>query len=449
MVDDGIDGRRRANGHVPHGPPSPRDDEEAERAAWPDDDHGHPRGADPTNKERTLLSVYAFIAVYAASYHMSFPIYPFLVAKYAGGSVADGQRAFGAWKSFNQTLQLLGSLVAGSLVDRMGCKHVIELSFAASFACYALLAAAMDLPTLYASQFPALLQHVLLASRAYVSFLVTNEERTVAFGRLAMSYGIGAVVGPAIGGVLGKTSFALPGVVSAGACLATGIVVSRTLPDIHAAATQQKIDSLKAEIMPDTSALGSYARLFTSPTVAPILLNKLFFSVAVALFNAAVSMVSGPLFGMDTASSGFLMSYLGICSILSQAVLVQPAVRLFSPHSITLISGAVLVPLYILFAFSSSAPHLYLLSTPIVVFNMLQGLVSTQEAVAVAPASLRGSLIGADQALGSGGRMLAPWMASVLLSVAGLGGVGGASAAFVGLGLVGMVFVRRPQAKEE
>lgn len=426
-----------SNGHPLSGPGRPA---AAGREAKEQD---HPEAT------KSLRFIYLMIAVYAASYHMSFPIYPFLVAKFRDGTMVENQLAFGAFRSFNQTLQLIGSLVAGSLVDRIGCKNVILLSFVASVFCYILLALAKDLPTLYLSQFPALFQHVLLGSRGYVSFAVTGDKRSVAFGRLGTSYGLGAVIGPALGGILGKTSFSLPAVVSASACLLAGLAVYHGLPDIHYSATAQKVAELKFRMMPPPSPLTAYLDLLRNSRVASILLLKTFFLISVSLFGAATQMTAGPVFGMDTATSGWLMSYSSTLGIIAQSLLVGPVLKVLSPQSTTLGATIVLVPCYLLLGSLSLPWHLYAITTPLTPVHMLHAMISAQEAVDAAPASGRGSYIGLEQALGSGARMLAPAAAGYVLARSGLGGIGLVCAGMVFLGLLAQRITGRGRRRHE
>jgi predicted MFS family arabinose efflux permease len=372
---------------------------------------------------------------------MSFPIYPYMVSKFRGGDPREGQLAFGAFRSFNQTLQLIGSLLAGSLVDKIGCKNVILVSFAASVACYVLLAVAFDLPSMYVSQLPALFQHVLLASRGFVSFAVPADQRSISFGRLATSYGVGAIAGPAVGGLLGKYSFSLPAAVSAITCLVAGLAVFRFLPDIHASASRQK--EVKDDLLPPPTALSSYLGLLKDPKLTTILLMKLFFLLAVSLHSSTIQMVSGPVFGMDTAAAGGLMSFSAILGTVSQAILVRPALAVFAPSSLTLLAAAILAPSYGTLGGLTAGWQLYLLAVPVSIANTVQNLVSAQVAVELAPASGRGSYIGLEQALASGGRMLAPTLAGWVLKNGGLKGVGIASAGLVGGGVLAQIWGSR------
>lgn len=398
-------------------------------------------------KEVSLTFLYFMITCYAFSYHMSFPIFPYMVAKFRGGDARDGQLAFGAFRSFNQTLQLIGSLLAGSLVDRIGCKNVILLSFAASVACYVLLALATNLTTLYLSQLPALLQHVLLASRGFVSFAVPSERRSIAFGRLATSYGIGAVIGPAVGGVLGKWSFSLPAVVSAVTCLLAGLAVLEFLPDIHSKANKEKAEQLKRDLLPPPTPIRAYLDLLKNPRLSSILLLKLFFLLAVSLHSATVQMVSGPRFGMDTAAAGALMSASAVMATVSQGLLVRPILAVLAPAEVTILAAFVLAPSYISLGYLSKPWHLYVLTAPITIVSTLQNLVSAQEAVDAAPASGRGSYIGLEQALASGGRMIAPAAAAWIVGRGGVEGCGYTAAALVITGVVVWRFNRRRNGK--
>lgn len=83
--------------------------------------------------------------------------------------------------------------VAGVLMDKYGAKSVMVVSFAASAAVYGMTAAATSMTLLYASSFPALLQHGVLAARVWISNACGPEQRAAWLGYIGLAYSLGMV----------------------------------------------------------------------------------------------------------------------------------------------------------------------------------------------------------------------------------------------------------------
>jgi hypothetical protein len=76
-------------------------------------------------------------------------------------------------------------------MDTYGAKIVLVVSFAASAAVYGMTAAATSMLLLYASTFPSLLQHGMLAARVWISNACTTEQRAAWLGYIGLAYSVG------------------------------------------------------------------------------------------------------------------------------------------------------------------------------------------------------------------------------------------------------------------
>jgi predicted MFS family arabinose efflux permease len=99
---------------------------------------------------------------------------------------------------------------------------LLLVSFTASAACYSLTASATSMTHLYASRVPTLLQHTVLGARVIVSIASSESNRAAMLGYVGLAYGVGAVVGPSLGGHVSQ----LTGPKDASWLAAAGSVVS-------------------------------------------------------------------------------------------------------------------------------------------------------------------------------------------------------------------------------
>src|SRR5207249_5588648 len=114
-------------------------------------------------------------------------------------------------------MQFLCAPVLGSLSDRFGRRSVILGSLFGSALDYLLLAFAPTLPWFFLGRIIAGMTSAnISAANAYIADVSPPERRAANFGLVAAAFGLGFVVGPALGGVLGNVNLRLPFLVAAG-----------------------------------------------------------------------------------------------------------------------------------------------------------------------------------------------------------------------------------------
>jgi OCT family organic cation transporter-like MFS transporter 18 len=153
-----------------------------------------------------LWVTYVNIALYALSYQLQTPVEPFLIKKLSeeAGDAEGVNRTYGNLQSFFQAIQTIGSPVVGIILDRIGLRYTSALVFLASALCYAILAVAYDLPTLFLSKIPTVFQAAFLVAQATAATSTGNDAaaRAAALGRMTTAYTVGATLGPMLGGYL-------------------------------------------------------------------------------------------------------------------------------------------------------------------------------------------------------------------------------------------------------
>lgn len=151
---------------------------------------------------------------------MIVPVLPGLVVGFLGGDTGRGAEILGLFGTAWAAMQFFAAPVLGALSDRYGRRPVILLSnFGLGFD-YVLMALAPSLGWLFVGR---LISGVTTASvptaGAYIADVTPPEKRAGAFGMIGAAFGIGFVIGPAVGGLLGAVNPRLPFWVAAGLSL--------------------------------------------------------------------------------------------------------------------------------------------------------------------------------------------------------------------------------------
>src|SRR5580692_7286110 len=167
----------------------------------------------PVRPPRNAAVTFIFVTVLIdmLSFGMIIPVLPMLVQDFVGGSASRAAQMYGLFGTAWALMQFIFSPVQGSLSDHFGRRTVILTSCAGLGLDFILMALAPNLWWLLAGR---LISGITAASfstaGAYISDVTPPEKRAAAFGVIGAAFGVGFVLGPALGGVLGAISPRLP-----------------------------------------------------------------------------------------------------------------------------------------------------------------------------------------------------------------------------------------------
>ncbi len=379
---------------------------------------------------RSLLVIYGCTVLYAAAFMSQQPVQQFHVTLLGG----DSSSSFLFLRSFFSFSQFVGSLIFGSLVDRYGARSALMLSFAAGTLSYLLTASASSLAMLFVAQVPTVFLHAMLAARAFITANVPEEGRAVALGRLIVAYGLGMVVGPAIGGYLAAASLTLAALGAAllsalsFACVAWLLPPSPPPPPAAPPGAPPPAGEAGASSSSDgggggadpagePGGGGSYRALLALPGVPAALLVKLLFFASTQMFQAALLVVAERRFQMDSAALGEVLSFVGAASVLASLLLV-PAVSALPFSAVLAWSSAGTGASLFLFSFATTRAEVFAWVLPQAALGSLFSTVHNAAISKFAPPRMQGALNAADMALRAACSVLAPPLVAWLLRAA-------------------------------
>ncbi len=173
------------------------------------------------------------------------PVLPKLIIGFEGGDHARAAQITGYFGLAWALMQFVFSPILGSLSDRFGRRPVLLLSSLGLGLDYIFMALAPDLTWLFVGR---LISGVTAASfataSAYIADITPPQDRAGRFGMLGAAFGLGFIVGPAVGGWLGQVDLRLPFWVAAGCSLLNTLygffVLPESLPEERRAPFQWK-----------------------------------------------------------------------------------------------------------------------------------------------------------------------------------------------------------------
>jgi len=199
----------------------------------PSDDRS-PAAVPPLPQKRRAAATFIFLTVTLDMLAMGMiaPVLPRLIAGFLHGDASSAAQMLGIFGTVFAAMQFFFSPALGSLSDRFGRRPVVLLSnFGLGFD-YLLMAWAPALGWLFLGRvISGLTASSVPTAMAYMTDVTPAEKRASAFGLLGAAFGMGFVLGPALGGVLGSVSPRLPFWVSGGLSIVNGLYGLFVLPE--------------------------------------------------------------------------------------------------------------------------------------------------------------------------------------------------------------------------
>lgn len=365
---------------------------------------------------RPLLVIFLTIFVNLVGFGIIIPLLPFYARTFGASPIAIGL----LFASFSLA-QLLASPILGDLSDRWGRRPVLILSLIGTAVSFAMLAVAESLTMLFAARIvDGLSGGNITTARAYIADITTEDQRAKAYGLLGAAFGLGFIVGPALGALLSHVSYTAPIWAAAIITVVATVLAWWWLPEtVHRA---------HAGSDPFWRAL---RHIGDRPALRQVLAIDFIYWMSFAVYQATFALFGARRFGFDATHTGYLFSAFGVVGVVVQGGLVGPVVRRLGNRR-TLVIGLVFAAVgWGGSALTYTVPLFVLLLAPAAIGI---GLCNATLITLVSNAAERreqGRVQGAAAALESLGRTLGPIWGNALLQKVGEGAAYGTAAALL------------------
>lgn len=186
----------------------------------------------PKGRRAAASFIFLTIALDMLALGMIAPVLPRLIASFMAGNVSGSARMLGIFGTVFAIMQFFFSPVLGSLSDRYGRRPVVLLSNFGLGLDYLLMAWAPALGWLFVGRvISGLTASSVPTGMAYMTDVTPPEKRASAFGLVGAAFGMGFVLGPALGGILGSVNPRLPFLVAGCLSLLNGLYGIFVLPE--------------------------------------------------------------------------------------------------------------------------------------------------------------------------------------------------------------------------
>jgi DHA1 family tetracycline resistance protein-like MFS transporter len=171
----------------------------------------------PTKRRAAIAFIFLTLVLDMLALGIVVPVLPKLIDDFVHGNTARAAVIYGIFGSIWALMQFVFSPILGALSDRYGRRAVILLSNFGLGLDYVVMAVAPGVGWLFVGRvISGITAASFSAASAYIADITPPEKRAAGFGMLSAAFGLGFVLGPAIGGVLGNINPRLPFWVAAG-----------------------------------------------------------------------------------------------------------------------------------------------------------------------------------------------------------------------------------------
>jgi MFS transporter, DHA1 family, tetracycline resistance protein len=382
-------------------------------------------------RRAALAFIFVTIVLDMFALGMIIPVLPHLIEDFLGGDTAGAAKVYGVFGTVWALMQFLSMPVVGALSDRFGRRRVVLLSNLGLGLDYVLMALAPNLWWLFVGRvISGMTAASVSTGMAYVADITPPEKRSMAFGKVGVAFGLGFVLGPALGGLLGSVDPRLPFWVAAALSLANAAYGYFILPESLPPERRRAFQWRRA------NPVGSLALLRRHPELSGLAGVVFLSNLAHVALPATFVLYAAYRYGWQERDVGLVMAGVGICSALVQGALVGPTVRRFGERRALLVGlacGAVgflgygLAPTGLLFLAAVPVVALWGLASPAAQGIMSRHIGPTEQgALQGATGSLMGiaTMIGPGlfagifaYSIGAGTRWHAPGAAFVLAAL--------------------------------
>ncbi|MCC7132763.1 MAG: TCR/Tet family MFS transporter, partial [Gemmatimonadales bacterium] len=246
------------------------------------------------------------------------PVMPKLITEVTGGTLSDAAR-WGGWMTFAYAvMQFAFAPIMGGLSDRFGRRPVLLASLFGFGVDYIFLALAPTIGWLFVGRVVAgIMGASFTTAAAYIADISPPAKRAQNFGIIGAVFGIGFILGPMIGGLLGPYGSRVPFMAAAGLTLINWLYGLFVLPESLALEHRRPFSWRRANPIGSLAGLGRY------PVITGLVASLVLVQIAAHAVQSNWSYYTMEKFTWNERMVGLSLAALGVGSGVVQAVLVR------------------------------------------------------------------------------------------------------------------------------
>ncbi len=407
-----------------------------------------------------LVLVFGFVFIDLLGYSLFLPLLPYYVAD-LGGTPA----LVGLLVASNALAQFFAGPIIGRLSDRFGRRPLLIFSVAGTLVSFLVLGLVEPLGALLTVHAPAeiavgggalailFLSRILdglfggdvSLARAYITDVTDEKNRARGLGMIGAAFGLGFIIGPAMGGTLanwdqaasafaslGLSRYAVPAFVAAGLSTLNLLAVVLWLPESLSPKRRSQI----ADSPRSAFTARCLWECITRPRFGTLLRIRFLYMLAFTVFTANFALYAQYRLSLTDQAASYFLAYAGLLIVLVQGVAIGRLAQRFSETRLMFGGAALLGVALLAWAFVPNALLMVLVLTPLPLAGGVLNTITNSAITKSVYAEEVGGALGLSASLDSVTRVIAPVIGGLLLQQSGGGSLGLVAALVMALVLV-------------
>jgi MFS transporter, DHA1 family, tetracycline resistance protein len=361
-------------------------------------------------RNRQFFSVILVVFIDLLGFSLILPLLPYYAATFGATPFVTGLLV-----ASYAAAQLVGAPILGRLSDRFGRRPVLLASVFGTAVGFLLLGFAASLWVLFISRIiDGLTGGNLSVAQAYIADVTEAKDRAKGLGMIGAAFGLGFIIGPAVGGFLSQWGYHVPALAAAGLALANLVLIYFWLPE--SLPPEKRGEAMQQRPAVTLSALLAALR---RPFTGPLLITRFVFGVAFAMLQTIFSLYALTKFGLSATQTGYILAYVGVVAVITQGFLVGRLTRSVREDVLILGCAALHGVSLVAWGWAPTVPILLIIVAPVAFSGgMLNTLLASTLTKAV-DRTETGGILGLSTAIESSTRIIAPIAAGALIAQLG------------------------------
>ncbi|MCB1385427.1 MAG: MFS transporter [Nitratireductor sp.] len=307
-------------------------------------------GRAPRMINSSTLIVLVTVVINMTGVGLFWPILPSLVAELGGGDVSHTAVLYGAISVVFALMQFLFAPVMGALSDRHGRRPVLLVALTGMGFDSLLLAFAPNIWWIFAGRaLGGIFGATFSVANAYMADVSRGEDRAAAFGLVGAAFGLGFIIGPLMGGVLGEIDIRLPIYTAAGLSFVNVLFGYLFLKESLTPENRQRSSDAKFGFVSALSWLAS-RRLTLLLAISLLIANTMQRGL-----ESIWVLFTGFQYDWGSREAGVSLAVVGVSFVIVQGVLVRRIVPLIGEVKAIAFGFSLSAAMYLVLAFNETS----------------------------------------------------------------------------------------------
>ena len=354
--------------------------------------------------KNAFLFVIVCVAMDMIGFGIIIPVMPSLLSELTGQPAAETVVIGGYLMATYGILNFAAMPTIGNLSDRFGRRPILLVSIATLGMDFIIMGLADSVWLLFIGRaLTGISSATFSTANAYIADVTEPEDRGKAFGMIGAAFGIGFILGPAIGGLLGAIDTRLPFFGAAVLSVINFLYGFFVLPE------SLKPEHRRAFELRRANPFGAVKHFSKVPKVAWFIVTFGIFQFAHSVFPSTWNFYADIRYNWSEAQIGFSLACVGLGSALTQVFLIGPSIKRFGPLRTALYGILIMIFALALYSIAVQGWMIYAI-IPLSALGGIFGPALNQIMSGLTPRNAQGELQGATASLNAFSIIFAPLM---------------------------------------